>query len=150
MQVWMGMYVLSGTQASSISHLSLFFFWLELAWMPFICFFSYYFRGMENFMQLHEGLGVMTVYVYNPHWWTTITDFRGMAFARAQNEKDSYRFELVCKWCKGFGMGIWQTEHKSRLVLCFQNKNFQDFELGTCTTSCHHITRINKQDCEQS
>ena len=95
-----------------------------------------------------EDFGVMTVYVYNPQRWATITDFRGMTFARAQNEKDSYRFELV--WCEGFGIGIWQAEHKSFLVLCFWNKNFQDFELGTCTTSCHHITRINKQDRERS
>jgi hypothetical protein len=44
-----------------------------------------------------EDFGVMTMYVYNPQRCTTITDFRGMAFAQAQNKKDSYRFELVCK-----------------------------------------------------
>ena len=44
-----------------------------------------------------EDFGVMTVYVYDPQRCTTITDFRGMAFARAHNEKDNYRFEFVCK-----------------------------------------------------
>ena len=30
-------------------------------------------------------------------------------FERAQNEKDSYRFELVGMCYKGSGMGIWQA-----------------------------------------
>jgi hypothetical protein len=47
---------------------------------------------------------------------TTLNDFEVMVvyvfastFERAQNEKDSYRFELVSMCYKGSGMGIWQA-----------------------------------------
>jgi hypothetical protein len=148
----MGMYVLSGTQASSISPLphSFIYFYLNKhecrSYVSFL-FISGGWRALCNHI---EDFGVMTMYVYNPQRWATITDFRGMTFERAQDGKDSYRFELVCKWYEGFGMDLWQAEHKSCLVLCFQNKNFQDFEFGTCTMSCHHIAKINKQDGERS
>ena len=51
-------------------------------------------------------------------------------FEQAQNEENSYRFELYV-YLYGFGWDFGKVEHEDCLVLFFRIKFFQDLELGT-------------------
>ena len=59
-------------------------------------------------------------------------------FEQAQNEEDSCRFELFV-YVPGSGRDIGKIEHECCIVLLFEIKFFQDFELGASMDSCHYI-----------
>ena len=73
--------------------------------------------------------------------------------ALSLNELTMYKIAIglnlhVC--VKGSRMGIDKVEHKSLPFLCFRNKSFQDFELGTNMPSCHYIIESNRQPIKRS